>query len=105
MDRLVINLETGEVSTVPLTDEEIAALPGPAPRDYAAEITALERETMLPRATREFMLTFMETTAIQEGAGQGLTAEQSLAALRAGNSGYRKVKELDEQIDALRAAQ
>lgn len=80
--------------------EPVITLPTPA-----EQIAALERETMLPRATREFMLSFMETTAIEQGAGQGFTAEQSIAALRAGNSGYRKVKELDEQIDALRAAQ
>jgi hypothetical protein len=80
------------------------AAPDPPPA-ATEQIEALEREHMMPRATREFMLTFMETTAIQQGAGQGLTPEQSLTVLRAGNSGYRKVKELDEQIDALRAAQ
>lgn len=58
---------------------------------------------MMPRATREFMLTFMETTAAEQGAGQGLNAQQSIAILRSNNSGYRKVKELDEQIAALRA--
>ncbi len=88
----------------PITDEEADALrastPGPTPLQ---QIETLEREHLLPRATREFMLAFMEATAIQQGAGQGLTPEQSITALRAGNSGYRKVKELDEQIDALRA--
>lgn len=103
MDRLVVNLETGEVSTVPLTEQEIAALPGPAPRDYAAEIAAIERENMLPKATRKFMLSFMEATAIQQGAGQGFTPEQSLAALAAGNPGYAAVKALDNQIEALEA--
>lgn len=73
----------------------------PAPSAHE-QIEALERQHMLPRATRDFMLTFMEATAIQQGAGQGLTAPQAIAALRAGNSGYRKVKELDEQIAALR---
>ena len=69
----------------------------------AAQIEALERDHMLPKATRKFMLMFMETTAIQQGAGQGLTPEQSLAALTAGNPGYAAVKALDNQIEALEA--
>lgn len=69
----------------------------------AKQIEALERENMLPKATRKFMLSFMETTAIQQGAGQGLTAEQSLALLAAGNPGYAAVKALDDQIEALEA--
>ena len=75
----------------------------PLPASPAEQIDVLERENMMPRATREFMLTFMETTALQQGAAQGLTAEQSLLAIRTRNPGYRKVKELDEQIAALRA--
>lgn len=76
----------------------------PAPTPSAAQqIDALERAAMLPRASREFMLTFMEGKAVEMGQAQGLTPEQSLAALRAGNTGYRRVKELDEQIDVLRA--
>lgn len=99
--RVIINLQTGEVTTRPLTPEEIAALPPDPPRDYASEISALERAAMLPKATRKFMLSFMEATAIQQGAGQGLTPEQSLAALLAGNPGYAGVKALDDQIEAL----
>lgn len=76
--------------------EPTAALPTPA-----EQIAVLEREHMLPKATRKFMLSFMEATAIQQGAGQGLTPEQSLAALTAGNPGYAAVKALDEQIEAL----
>lgn len=67
------------------------------------QIDALERQHMLPKATRKFMLSFMEATAIQQGAGQGLTPEQSLAALTAGNPGYAAVKGLDNQIEALEA--
>ena len=58
---------------------------------------------MAPKWQRDFTLGAMEREAVAIGAGQGLTPEQSIAALRAGNSGYRKLKELDEQIAALRA--
>lgn len=76
----------------------------PEPTPSAAEqIETLERAAMLPRASREFMLTFMEQKAVEMGQAQGLTPEQSLAVLRAGNLGYRRVKELDEQIDLLRS--
>lgn len=103
--KTIVNLSTGEIETRDLTPEEIAALPEPQAlvRDYAAEIAALERDTLLPRPVRDFMLIFMETAAVEQGAAQGLTAEQSIQVLRANNSGYRKVKELDEQIAALRA--
>lgn len=77
--------------------------PLPAPLPSAAEqIEALERETLLPRPVRDFMLISMEQAAAEQGATQGLTPTQSIAILRANNSGYRKVKELDEQIAALR---
>lgn len=94
------------VGSTPISDEEAQALIDaiePILPSPAEQIEALEREHMMPRATREFMLTFMETNAIQQGGEQGLTPEQSISALRVGNSGYRKVKELDEQISALRA--
>lgn len=95
--------EFGAPELIEMDDEETAQhLAGPPAPSAHEQIEALERQHMLPRATREFMLTFMEATAIQQGAGQGLTAPQAIAALRAGNSGYRKVKELDEQIAALR---
>lgn len=102
MQKTTVDAVTGEVVTADLTQEEIAALmtgiPQPTPQQ---KIEALEREHMLPKATRKFMLSFMEATAIQQGAGQGLTPEQSLAALMAGNSGYAAVKSLDNQIEAL----
>ena len=69
------------------------------------EIDALERTYMMPRASREFMLTFMEAQAIAAGAARipPLDCSQSIVALRAGNLGYSRVKDLDEQIAALRA--
>ncbi|MDO8932063.1 MAG: hypothetical protein Q7U97_06700 [Rhodocyclaceae bacterium] len=53
------------------------------------QIAALETQTMLPRVTREFMLTFMEMNATP--------------AQLAENVGYTKVKALDDQVRGLRA--
>lgn len=95
MQVLEVNLQTGEIGNRAMTPEEVAAF-SPAPEPTPQErIDALERETMLPRPVRDFMLIAMEV----EAAKQGITPEQ----LRLANPGYRKVKELDEQIAALRA--
>lgn len=68
--------------------------PEPGPLTPAAQIAALESQHLLPRATREFMLLTMEHMAAQ----QGITPQ----ALYVANPGYRKVKDLDNQINALR---
>jgi hypothetical protein len=64
----------------------------PPPQDpkdaIRAQIKALEAEQLMPRATREFMLTFMEMNA--------------LAEVLAVNHGYQAVKAFDNQINALR---
>jgi len=96
------------VGCVEITEEELAQITAsrraPDPTSSpAAQIETLERETLLSRPVRDFMLLSMEQAAAQQGATQGLTPAQSIAVLRANNSGYRKVKELDEQIAALRA--
>lgn len=93
-----------KITEAELADIVAARIEASQPEAVSAlqRIESLEREHLLPRATREFMLTFMEATAIQQGAGQGLAPEEAIAALRAGNSGYRKVKELDEEIQSLR---
>ncbi|MDP1686892.1 hypothetical protein [Hydrogenophaga sp.] len=75
----------------------------PPPPTPEGQIEALEREHQLPRPVRDFMLGSMEMAAVEQGAAAGLTAEQSVQMLRARNPGYRRVKELDEQITALRA--
>lgn len=93
----------GGPDLVPMTDAEVQAHLAPAPRNVAAEIAALEQATMLPRPVRDYMLEDMENRAAEAGASQGLTREQSIAVLRSRNAGYRRVKELDEQIAALRA--
>lgn len=59
-----------------------------------AQIDALEGSNPMARATREFMILTMEKEAV----AAGFTVED----LRANHFGYRKVKELDEQIADLR---
>lgn len=86
-----------------ITEQEWSAANPPVMAAPAEQIETLERDTLLPRPVRDFMLLSMEQAAVQQGAAQGLSPAQSVAALRAKNSGYRKVKELDEQISALRA--
>ncbi len=81
------------------------AVSRPLPNDgdtAKAEIARLEREQMLPRVTREFMLAAAEYQAVELGARQGLTKEQSLALLDQKNTGYVKVKALDGVIAKLR---
>lgn len=67
----------------------------PGPID---QIAALETASMLPRVAREFMLAGLEL----EGARHvpPITPEQLYAA----NIGYKKLRDLDDQIAALRAA-
>jgi hypothetical protein len=92
-----INLETGEESTRDYTQEEldaIASIPQPDPKDAIREqikqleAKQLEAKQLMPRATREFMLTFMEMNAPAE--------------VLAVNPGYQAVKAFDLQIKALR---
>lgn len=64
----------------------------PKPADQIAE---LERQTMLPRITREFILASVELEASKEG----ITPEQ----LYTSNVGYQRLKDLDAQIRVLRA--
>lgn len=58
-------------------------------QNIQAEIDALERTQLMPRATREFMLLSMES--------------QFTSAQLAQNPGYQAVKAFDNQIAALRA--
>lgn len=74
----------------------IKPIPAPTPAEVNvsinAQISGLEQTTLMPRATREFMLTFFAATA----ASQGVDPMTSPA--------YVKVKALDDQIAALRRA-
>jgi len=61
----------------------------PMPKNVIrTQIKQLEAEQLMPRATREFMLTFMEMNAPAE--------------VLAVNPGYQAVKAFDGQIKALR---
>lgn len=60
-----------------------------------SQIDALEKQTMLPRVTREFMLAQTVITAQMAGVDE--------PTLYTSNVGYRKVKDMDAQIAALRA--
>lgn len=94
---VTVDVQTGEVSTRPLTQEELDAIAN-APQpvfDPAAEIERLERETLLPRPVREVLLALM----VKEAAAIGVDEPTLYAA----NPGYRRVKDLDSQIAALRA--
>lgn len=73
------------VQAIPATPSEIARF----------RIETMEREQLMPRATREFMLTFMEAQALE----MGVTQE----TLMAKNALYRRVKQFEDQITALRA--
>lgn len=59
------------------------------------QIDTIERQTLMNRATREFMLAVAE----QQGAAMGLSPTQLYAA----NIAYRSVKDIDTQIVALRS--
>lgn len=73
------------ITNTPKDPEVVAAL---KLSEVNARIDQLERETLLPRATREFMLLFMESSFPVE----------SLA----GNPGYQRVKAFDLKIKAIR---
>jgi len=83
---------------VPISDADaqqiISIDSAPKPLTPQQQIDALERESMIPRITREFML----AQAVMTAASQNITPDQLYQA----NIGYRKLKDLDNQIAALR---
>jgi hypothetical protein len=88
---IVIDASAGTVTEIqnpdiPMSAEDVAKQ---VKAQAEADIDAMERASMIPRATREFMIGYAEAT---------FTPEQ-LAA----NIGYQKVKAFDNQIRALRA--
>lgn len=70
-------------------------VPDVPPTPPAEQIAAIERVTLMNRATREFLLALAE----KEGTAAGLTQAQLYQA----NVAYRVVKDIDTQIVALRA--
>lgn len=78
-----------EIDAQQLLDIQAARRIAPDPSStIQSQIEAMEREQLMPRATREFMLLFMETNFTPE--------------LLAVNPGYQAVKAFDNQIVALR---
>lgn len=72
-----------------MTQCEVIPTTTPDPKDaIRAQIDAMERAKMMPRATREFMLLFLEASFTPEQLAQ--------------NIGYAGVKAFDNQIKALR---
>lgn len=78
----------GAVRTITSTPKDPEMVAAMKLSEVNARIDQLERETLLPRATREFMLLFMESSFPVE----------SLA----GNPGYQRVKAFDLKIKAIR---
>lgn len=76
-------------------DAHIAASQPSQTQIIKYQIEQIERETLMNRAVREFMLANAEMIA----ASQGYTPEQLYQV----NVGYRRVKDIDNQIAALRA--
>lgn len=101
-----INITTGEATEREYTQEEldeIASQPQPDPIDQLKkQVDAIERETMMNRAAREGLLLLIEKEAMREFSVDQATAQ---AGLYAANLAYRKVKDIDNQIVALRRAQ
>jgi len=89
--RYEYNLLTKEVIELP--DLPPTPIPEPTPEEIQAgilkQIDTLEREQLMPRATREFMLMFMEANASAE--------------ILAVNPGYQAVKAFDLLIAGLRS--
>jgi len=73
---------------------ELVDAQGPGP---LAQIAALESATMIPRVTREFMIAAMELE------GSRMTPPVTPEALYLANIGYRRLRDMDEQIATLRA--
>lgn len=86
------------VGCIRITDEEAVILttPLPVPESVLSleKIAEIERQTLMNRAVREFMLLSAEATA----AAHGVTP----ANLYLVNPAYKAVKDVDTQIAALR---
>ena len=82
---------------VPATDAQVQAIQNPPidPKVAAlAQIDALESQTMMIRGTRESLLAFAVAIAGASGVPESTLYAQNIA--------YKKMKDLDTQISALR---
>lgn len=93
--------DASECSVDEVWQNEQPSAPQPDPvQAVKNQITAIERDTMMNRASREGLLLLIEKEAMREFSVDWPTAQ---AGLYAGNLAYRKVKDVDNQIAALRA--
>lgn len=90
---------------VEITEEEAEAIreankPVLVPPTPQEQIDKIERDTMMNRAAREALLLLIEREAMREF---GVDLPTAQAGLYAGNPAYKRVKDIDNQIAALRA--
>jgi hypothetical protein len=90
---------------VEITEEEAEAIretnkPIPVPPTPQQQIDAIEAQTKMNRAVREGMLLLIEREAMREFSVDLPTAQ---AGLYAGNPAYKRIKDIDNSIVALRA--
>ena len=102
MNGEALSLSIWPQGMVQITQAEADALLAPAPLTAAdkraaidAQITSLEQQQLMPRITRETLL----ATAVTLASAQGITEPMLYAAQIA----YRKLKDFDTSIAALRA--
>lgn len=111
MIKTTCDLKYSSVSTttIPVAEETViissSVLTAQQKRDaLQAQITAIEVTSLENRKWREYSVIEMEKAAIAYGAAQvpALTAAASLAYAYATNIAYKKTKDVDNQIIALR---
>lgn len=94
-----VNVVTGEATDRPMTPEEIADAQARTLAENNPKIDALidakERAVMLPRVTREYLL----TDFLAKATAAGYTEAQ----LYATSPAYKKVKDFNAEIQTLRA--
>lgn len=86
---LIEGQSSGMVISTDANGVPVLIAPEPVPQSVLKQIESMEREQLMPRATREFMLMFMEANAPAE--------------VLAVNPGYQAVKVFDNQIVTLRS--
>lgn len=105
-----IDVTSGLSVVRPMTAKEEAELPAeallPVVSDKQREILTLEsqqRAKMTERADREFRVGVMEAIAALQSQVTGVPLPTLLAQMVSKNKGYREMKDLDDQIAALRS--
>lgn len=95
VDEAFYRTEQDDAPYVVWTEKSADQLKQHKKQKHQSSITSLERETLMNRAVREFLLLTAEAQAI----AQGVAPEQLYTV----NPAYKSVKDVDTQIAALRA--